>query len=128
VGKQLRRFVSFLPVLGSLRNRNLRLEIGGGVFKSLLLDSRDAHNMAAVISAMSSSFLFRVGFRAKGNRFVEVASVQTLCTAEAPEMGTIDLFDRDLKTVGVSPSLPFLLIDLRLDRPLVLSRLFALLR
>ena len=80
-------------MLGSLRNRNPRLEIGRGVFKSLLLDSRDAHNMAAVSSAMSSSFLFRVGFRAKGNRFVEVVSVPTLCTAEAPEMGTIDLFE-----------------------------------
>src|SRR5208283_468279 len=53
--------------------RNPRLEIRCGVFKSLLLDSRDAAQHGG--SHFGDELLFRIGFRAKGNRVLEVFSM-----------------------------------------------------
>src|SRR5437762_1902006 len=55
---------------------NPGLEIGGRVFESLLLDSRDAAEHGG--GHLRDELFFRVGFRAKGSRVVEVLPVQTL--------------------------------------------------
>src|SRR5260370_1340813 len=49
---------------------NPRLEIGGGVFKRFLLDSGDAAEHGS--GHLRDELLFRVGFRTKGNRIVEI--------------------------------------------------------
>src|SRR5208283_5445095 len=74
----LRRSGNKQPRIG-LEPCNPRLEIGRGVFKSLLLDSCDAAQHGG--GHLRDEFLLRVGFRPEMRWIIEVLPVQALCVS-----------------------------------------------